>query len=387
MTNPPMQVCTRSVLDSTVPGISFDENGVANYCKIFDALAKKYPRGEQGKREWEETVKKIKEAGKGSKYDCIIGVSGGTDSCYLLHLAKNVYALRPLAVNLDNGWNSDIAVQNIKRVIGKLDIDLETYVINYEEIKDILKSHMKASLPWIDVPTDIAITASLYLTAAREGVKYIFTGNDFRSEGKQPTEWTYGDARQLKYIQNRFGSRKLKTFPNFDLSHILYYGYLRGIKLIRPFYYLEHEKRQAQALLKQTYGWQYYGGHHHENIFTRFAIAYWLPGKFGIDKRKITLSAQVLSNVISRAEALEQLKKPPYDPVQMEQDKEYVIKKLEMTGSEFEKIWSAPNRYFYDYPSYYPLIRTTLRVLKPLLKMILPFEPMLFTEIEVRKQS
>lgn len=382
-----IQICSRSVLDTTVPGIRFDSNGVSNYCEIYDDLSKAYPRGEKGKDDWNKIISKIKTAGASARYDCIIGVSGGTDSCYLLHLAKNEYGLRPLAVNLDNGWNSDIAVQNIKHVVRKLEIDLETYVINYEEIKDILKSFMKASLPWIDAPTDIAITASLYKTAAREGVKYIFTGNDFRSEGKQPTEWTYCDARQLKFIQKKFGTTTLKTFPNFTIYHIFYYGYLRGIRLVRPFYYLAHEKRKAQELLKTLYGWQYYGGHHHENIFTKFAIACWLPEKFGIDKRKITLSAQVLSNNLTRNEALTQLSNPPYDPHEMERDKEYVIKKLGMTAKEFESAWNSPNKYFYDYPSYYPLIKTTLGILQPLLRPILPFKPMIFTEMKVRKQT
>ncbi|MEI7473904.1 MAG: 7-cyano-7-deazaguanine synthase [bacterium] len=207
------KICTRSVFDETVPGITFNEKGEANFCNIHDKLTAAYPRGEEGKQEWLNLVNKIKTKGKNKKYDCIIGVSGGTDSCYLLHLAKE-YGLKPLAVNLDNGWNSEIAVENIKKVISKLDIDLETYVIDYEEIKDILHSYMKASLPWIDTPTDLAITSILYKIANSEGLKHILVGNDFRTEGKQPIEWTYGDTKQLKIIQKLFG----RDLPPFFLT-------------------------------------------------------------------------------------------------------------------------------------------------------------------------
>ena len=205
------KVCSRGVWDESVPGIVFDEQGVSNYAHLFDKLVEAYPRGETGKQEWARLLEMIKAKGKGKRYDCIIGVSGGTDSSYLLHLAKE-QGLRPLAVNLDNGWSSDIAVKNIKKMCTALNIDLETYVIDYEEIKDLLRSYMLAGLPWIDTPTDLAIKAILYKIAAREGIRYVLRGNDFRSEGSQPYEWTYGDGRQLKAINQKFGRVKLKTF-------------------------------------------------------------------------------------------------------------------------------------------------------------------------------
>jgi len=380
-----LRICSKTVLDSTVPGISFDRNGVCNYIRIYDELFHQYPRGEKGLSDWIKMVSLIKEKGKGGEYDCVIGVSGGTDSCFLLHVAKKVYGLRPLAVNVDNGWNSDISVQNIKKVTKQLDIDLETYVIDYDEVKDILKSYMKAGLPWVDAPTDMAIEATLYLVANKEGIKYIFNGSDFRSEGKQPTEWTYGDAKQLKHIQKTFGSKPIKTFPYTTMLKRFYYGFFRGIKVVRPLYYLSYDKQSAQKMLEQNYGWTYYGGHHHENVFTKFAIAYWLPKKFGIDKRKITLTAQVLNNVITRQQALDTLSKSPYDIAQMERDREFVIKKLGLTQEEFNKIWNGDNRLPFDYPSYFPFLKNMLHLLNPLIGLTVPFRPTFLTEMEIRK--
>lgn len=349
-------------------------------------MTKSFPRGEQGNADWDTLVQKIKKKGKGKKYDCIVGVSGGTDSCYLLHLTSE-YGLRPLAVHLDNGWNTNISVKNIKKVISRLNIDLETYVINYEEIKDIMKSYMQAALPWIDFPTDMAIQASLYETAQREGVKYILNGYDFRSEGKQPTEWTYSDGKQLQYIQKKFGGLKLNSFPYFNFTKLFYWGFIKNIKMIRPYNFLEYHKSAAREFLKTKYAWQDYGGHHHENAFTKFAIAYWLPKKFNIDKRKITYSAQIMSGEISRNEALELLSKPPYDIDQMESDKDYAIKKLDLTDKEFEAIWNTPNKTFADYPSYYPLLKKFLRVIKPVFTFIFPWKPAIFYEMEVREQK
>lgn len=246
------QVCTRGVWDTTVPGIMFDENGVSNYSKIHDQLVAKYPRGEKGLQDWKIIVQQIKENGKGKKYDCVIGISGGTDSSYLLHLACG-YVLRALAVNLDNGWNSKISVENIKKLTSKLNIDLETYAVDPDEMNDILLSYMKAALPWVDGPSDQAIKSILYKTAYRKGIKYILSGGDFKSEGKQPSEWTYSDVRQLKYIQNKFGHHKFKTFPYLTIKEIVYLSYIKGIIVISPYNYLDYQKKTAQAFLTKEY--------------------------------------------------------------------------------------------------------------------------------------
>jgi N-acetyl sugar amidotransferase len=377
------QQCVKGLWDGSVPGVKFDERGVSNYAKMFQEFIELYPRGEKGLAEWEGWLKRIRKDGKNRKYDCIVGVSGGTDSCYLLYIAKQS-GLRPLAVNLDNGFSSKTAVENIKKVTNALIIDLETYVIDYEEVKAVLRAYLKASLPWIDGPTDLAIKAALYQIAEREGVKYIFNGSDFRSEGKQPTEWTYSDARQLLYVLKKFEQVKLKSFPYYTIFQFIRFGYLKKIKMLRPYYYLDYEKRIAQDFLKKEYRWEYYGGHHYENIFTRFAISYWLPEKFGIDKRIITLSALVMNGEISRDQALNELKQAPYNANEMQYDKEYVLKKLDMTNSEFEECFSRPNKYYSDYPSYMFLFKTFSKLSISGIKKVLPFMPSIFIERQNR---
>ncbi|GAB3961718.1 N-acetyl sugar amidotransferase [Spirosoma harenae] len=378
-----MRVCTKGVWDDTIPTISFDENGVSNFCKLQEMMMAAYPRGAKGLADWQVLTTAIKETGKHKSYDCVIGVSGGVDSSYLLHLAVQ-YGLRPLAVNLDNGFNSEIAVQNIYKVTSKLGIDLETYVIDYEEIKDLLIAYMKAGMPWIDTPTDLAIKATMYSVAQAEGIRYILRGNDFRSEGKQPKEWTYADAKQLLFIHKAFGSGiPLKTYPLLTLPKMIYSGVVKGIKDIRPFYYLDYKKQDAKRLLIERYDWRDYGGHHHENLFTKFSIAYWLPKKFGIDKRKINLSAQVLSNAITRDEALNQLKQPFAADNELEQTRAYIQKKLDLSDEVFQEIWSAPIRETFDYPSNYKLTLKLAHDFKPLLKRLYAFTPMTLTANQV----
>lgn len=379
------RTCTLGIWNETVPGITFDEDGISNYARIQQHLMQDFPQGEKGKQDWQQTVEGIKAQGKGKSYDCIVGVSGGTDSSYLLHLAKE-YGLRPLAVNLDNGWSSDIALKNIKKMTSALNIDLETYVIDYEEIKDILRSYLRAGLPWIDNPTDQAIHAVLYKYARREGLKTILIGADFRSEGKQPTEWTYSDQKQLRYLHKRFGNVPLKTYPRMSFFQQSYWGYIRGIKLTSPFNYLEYNKQAAQQMLIDQYDWQYYGEHHHENLFTKWVIGYWMYEKFNIDKRIITYSAQVLNNILTRDEALQIVTRKPYKDEKIEEETQFVLKKLDVSKEEFQQVWNAPNKSFTDYPSYYPMIRKFARFIIPITKYILPVKPKLFYEMEQRKE-
>jgi len=379
------QVCTKGIWDESIPGIEFDFDGVSNYAHLFERLVKEYPRGNEGKEIWSRLVEVIKNKGKGRKYDCIIGVSGGTDSCYLLHIALEC-GLRPLAVYLDNGWSSDIAVKNIKKITSALNIDLETYVIDYEEVKDLLRVFMKGSLPWIDTPTDLAIKGILYRIAAKEKIKYILRGNDFRSEGTQPIEWTGGDARVLKYLHKKYGRVKLKTFPNYTLMNLIYYGYFRGIKSIYPYYYIDYQKKNARKELEDLYGWEYYGGHHFENIFTKFVMSYWLPVKFGIDKRIISLSAQILSGEISKDEAINEISKPNFDNSTIDDAIKYVLKKLDFSNEDFNSIMKSKNKQYLDYPSYYPTMVRFNKITYFLLKKILLKKPMALFQIEMRNK-
>lgn len=378
-----MRICTKGVWDETIPGISFDENGVSNYCTLQETMMAQYPRGNKGLTDWKLLVTAMKQAGRGRRYDCVVGVSGGVDSSFLLHTAIK-YGLRPLAVNLDNGFSSEIAVRNIFKVTSKLGVDLETYVINYEEIQDLLRAYMKAGMPWIDTPTDLAIKATMYKVAQAEGIRYILRGNDFRSEGKQPKEWTYADARQLRHIHRRFGSGvRLKSYPMLTLPRIAWAGLLKGIKDIRPYYYLEYRKQDAKRLMTDLYDWQDYGGHHHENLFTKFAMAYWLPRKFGIDKRKINLSAQVLSGAISRDEALAQLQQPVASARDLADIRAYVQKKLALSNADFQQIWAGVARNTFDYPSNYDVSMKLANTLQPVLRRLYAFTPMSVTANQV----
>lgn len=244
---------------------------------------------------------------------------------------------------------------------------------------------MRAALPWIDIPTDLAIKAVLFRVAAKERVKYILRANDFRSEGTQPREWSYGDGRQLAYIHKKFGSVKLKSFPNYTLGNLASNTVVRKIRSYFPLYYLEYNKNMAQSVLTQDYGWEYYGGHHHENLFTKFAISLWLPRKFGIDKRKITYSAQVLSGEMVREEALEALKTPPYDSESLEKEVAYVLKKLDISKDEYGRLLNNMNKYYWDYPSYYPMMRRYNRLSAFAIRQFYPYKPMSLFQIELRQ--
>lgn len=259
------KICSKGLWDESIPGINFDENGVSNYAKMFQELCNAHPRGKEGLKQWENLVDKIKKDGKNKKYDCIVGVSGGTDSSYLLHILKKEYGLKVLAVNMDNGWNSEIAVENIKKMTKDLDIDLFTWVIDYEEVKKVLRAYLFSSLPWVDAPTDLSIGTILYEVAKSERIKYIMNGSDFRTEGKQPVEWTYIDSRQFSFIIKKFENFKVKTYPYHTPFDLMSYKFINGINNIRPYYFLDYQKKLAQEYLLNNYNWLYYGGHHHEN--------------------------------------------------------------------------------------------------------------------------
>ena len=347
------KVCTRCVMDDTVDGIAFDEKGVCTFCHIHDELDKKYPEGTHSKEKLDKIVAKIKNDGKGKRYDCIVGVSGGRDSSYTLYSVVKL-GLRPLAVHFDNGWNSNLAVANIKNICKHLNVELYTHVADWEEFKDLQRSFLKASVPDAEVPTDWVIFSVLYKLANDEGVKYVIQGHSFRTEGTTPITWTYMDGKYIRDIHRKFGTKKITSFPNMSMLNYLYYIFIKRIVQIRMLYYLPYNEKEILTMLSSEVGWQSYGGKHHESKYTGFFQSFILTRKFNIDKRKLHYSALMRSGQMSKNEALEKLKKDPYDGG--EETLDYCLKKLDFTSEEFEKIMSEKPKRFLDYKSYYSTI-------------------------------
>ena len=260
-----MIICKTCIYDETIPAIFFDVEGICNYCRQYEQMQDEYPTGAEGRKRLDELVAEIKKSGKGKKYDVVIGVSGGCDSSYMLHLAKREFGLRPLAVHFDNTWNATIAVENIHKMLEQLDIDLYTHVVGNVEICDLMKSFLKASVPELDTPTDLALAATHYMAAEKYGIKYIWEGHSFRTEGISPIGWFYMDAKYVQTIQKQFGSLPVKSLPMMWLRKWFKWMLVDGIKKLRPLYYLDYDKAEAKKFLSEEYGWQWYGGHHMEN--------------------------------------------------------------------------------------------------------------------------
>lgn len=350
------RTCKRCVSDTTIPGIRFSSQGVCNYCDIHDEMESKYPLGARGQEELAKKVAEIKRQGQGKDYDIIVGVSGGRDSTYALHKVVEL-GLRPLAVHFDNGWNSEIAVTNIKNATTKLGVDLHTIVADWDEFRDLQIAFLKASVSDAEIPTDVAIHGTLHQVAAEEGIRAVVFAHSFRTEGVMPIGWTYMDGRYIQGIHRRFGRRKkLKTIPNFKLTDFFYYTFVRRIEVIPILNYFPYDQKEVDAFLTSELGWTYYGGHHHESFYTHFFQSYLLPRKFGIDKRKVEYSALIRSGQMKRKEALVELREVPY-PYEDELV-DYVISKLELTRDEFEEIVARERKSFHDYPTYYPWIRS-----------------------------
>jgi N-acetyl sugar amidotransferase len=344
-----MKVCKTCIYDETIPAISFDDAGVCNYCRQFDEMQAEYPTGAEGRKRLEEIVAEMKKAGAGKPYDVVIGVSGGCDSSYMLHVAKKEFGLRPLAVHFDNTWNSKIAVENIQTMLEKLDIDLYTHVVDNREICDLMKSFLLASVPEIDTPTDLALAATHYMAAEKYGIKYIWEGHSFRTEGISPVGWFYMDAKYIETVQKQFGNLPIKTLPMLHLRKWFKWMLVGGIKKIRPLYFIDFNKTEVKKFLQSEYGWQWYGGHHMENRTACFVNNYYLPKKFGIDLRRCEFSALVRSGQMSRDEALEEIGLPkPFDEEILDEYK----KRLDLTDEQFEAMMRETPKSFRDYKTY-----------------------------------
>jgi N-acetyl sugar amidotransferase len=355
-----LKICKKCVMDNEGNSeITFNDQGVCNYCFEYEEKYKKRVfTNNQGTKRLIDILNKIKKSKKKNKYDCVIGVSGGVDSTYVA-LKVIELGLNPLAVHLDNGWNSELAIHNIQKMLEKLDIDLYTHVIDWNEFKNLQMSFLKCSTPDGEIPTDHAITSILYQIANKLGIKYIISGNNFISEGIMPKMWAYGhiDWKYISSVHSKFGSIPIKTFPYASLSKIFWYIVARRIKLISILNYLNYDKNKAMKEIKEKLDWKYYGGKHYESNYTKFYQGYILPHKFKIDKRKLHLSALILSNQITRTKALKELKKPIYPLEDINRDVEYFRKKLNLSIDDFEKILNDKPKNFFDYPNHYRVIK------------------------------
>ena len=334
--------CKRCGLDERITSITFNEKGECNFCQLYDTWSIAY------KPELlRNIVSEIKEAGKNNKYDCVVGVSGGCDSSYLLYLTKE-WGLRPLAVHWDNGWNSDIAKSNLSKIIGGLSVDLKTYTADFREYNDINRSFLYASVSDTDIPNDIALETILHKAADEYNIKYILNGHAYQTEGTTPLGWTYMDAKYIQSVHNKFSKIPMKTYPNLWLSQWLKWCVVNKIRHIRPLWYIGYKKPEAKKLLNEKFGWEWYGGHHKENIYTQFAM-YFNFIKFGADMRLIGNAAMVRDGQMSLADSFEATREPVTIP---DETLDKVLTTLEITRDEYAKILKLERKTHHDYETY-----------------------------------
>jgi N-acetyl sugar amidotransferase len=348
------RICTRCIMDTSDPDIAFDDSGVCSHCRVYDQVMKTHVLpGDEGRRRMTAKFDEIRREGQGRRYDCIIGLSGGVDSSYVAWLVKQ-HGLRPLAVHLDNGWNTEAAVRNIENIVKILGIDLHTEVLDWEEFRDLQVAFLKASTPDSEIPTDHAIVASLYRAALREKVRFIVSGGNYVTELMVPLGWSNGhsDWKYIRTLNERFGKRRLKSFPHYSFFDKTYYfPKLKRIEVVSPLNWMEYDKFAVIEFLKREIGWVPYGAKHHESLYTRFYQAYILPRKFGADKRRPHLSCLVNDGRLTRDQALREIQQPIVDEDVLREEKNFVLRKLGLSDDAFEAIMSAPPKQFFDFPS------------------------------------
>lgn len=340
-------------MDTSDPLITFNDEGHCNLCTDFiEKRSLHNYQGEQSDLQLDRLIGQMKGAGQKKEYDCIIGMSGGIDSSYVAWLSK-LRGLRVLAVHMDNGWNSEEAVLNIKNIASKLDIDYESYVLDWEEFRDIQLSFLKASVPEAETPTDVAIPAAMHKIAAKYGVKYIISGGNLATEGILPKSWHYNakDLRYFKHITKKFGTVPVRKFPTFGFLKEFYYKMFKGIKIVYILNYVPFVKDEAMELLTKELDWRYYGGKHYESKYTGFIQSYYLYEKFGIDYRRATFSTQICTGEMTREDALKALETKPYKDEVVAQEKLYIAKKLKISVEEFERIIETAPKWYWDYPN------------------------------------
>lgn len=356
-------ICQKCIFDSLIPNINFDSEGICNYCRQVEDLSFLYGTGtEIGNRKFERILDQIKESKRKGKYNCVIGVSGGTDSSYLIMQAKKKWGLNPLAVHYDNTWNSAVATQNIAKVTKAFDVDLYTYVMNNKESDDIFRSFFLSGVPELDAATDIAFVQVLRSVAAKFGINYIIEGHSFVEEGVSPQGNNYFDGAYIKDVHEKFGTQSIKSYPNLTFIRFMRWLLTTRQVFVRPLWYLNYSKEEAREELQRETGWEYYGGHHLENRLTAFLHTVYNPQKFHIDNRNWSLCAQVRSGKISRDEALEIYRKPPeIDPNLIL----YFKKRLGFGDQEYELVMNGVKRSHNEFKTYKKLFER----LRPIFKI------------------
>jgi N-acetyl sugar amidotransferase len=357
-------------MDTTDPDITFDDRGWCDYCRNYhENILPNWHPDEEGEKELAATAEGIRREGRGRDHDCLIGISGGVDSSYVAYLAKEKMGLNPLLFHVDAGWNSEISANNIQRLVDGLGLDLYTEVIDWPEMKDLQLAFFKAQVANVDTPQDLCFFSSLYNYAAKNNYKYILTGGNYSTECvREPLEWGayyQTDMRFVNDIHRRFGKLTLKSFPTADIfKYKLYYRYIKGVKVFRPLDYVPYIKEDAIRLLTERFGWQKYAQKHHESRFTRFVECFWLPRKFGYERRKAHFSSLILTHQMTRAEALRRIAAPEISEREMMDDFEYVAKKLDLTKTQLQELFDGENRSFRDYKNNLLLINLGTKIMR-----------------------
>lgn len=370
------QICTRCLMDATVPGVKFDAAGVCNHCHIHAKLEQRYPLGAVGKARLEAIANRVKADGQGKRYDCVVGVSGGRDTSYCLYYCKRVLGLRPLAVHFDNGWDSEVAKNNLRKLCTTLEVDLHTVIADWEESKDLTNCTIRASVPYIDLTDDVGIAGTLYRTAEQEGVRYIMASHSFREEGITPVKWMYLDGAYVRGLCQRFSERGWDNLAQFrqqlfvDMKDMLYWMLVKRIKVVNLTNYYDDVGLKVEKILAQECDWEDTFQHHFDNEI--FALVYhYARHKFGIDWRIIELSAKIRTKTITRKQALAELEHLPI--FETPELVAYCLKKQGISPEEYQQLLQQPHRYFSDYPNYYWILRSLKYPIKLLSKLnILP---------------
>jgi N-acetyl sugar amidotransferase len=363
------QICVNCIMDTSDSKISFDSQGKCEYCQnYYSNILPNWHTDQSAFQQLSSQIDNIKREGKGKPFDCLIGLSGGVDSSYLVHLAKNEFGLRPLLYHVDAGWNSQEAVNNIEKLVDGLNLDLYTEVVNWPEMRDLQLAFFRAGVPHLDTPQDHVFFAGLYNFAAKNDVKYILTGANYSTECvREPLEWHYhaSDLRQLKDIHRRFGTRPLKAFPTAGiLKFKIFYRFVKGIRVVKPLNYMPYFKEAAMDMLVERYGWQRYAAKHYESRFTRFYEGYWLIKKFGYDKRRAHFSSLILTGQLTREDALAKIAVLPFTEETVRLDFEYIATKLGITVSDLQAMLDGPNHTFADYKNMMPVLSLGAKVLR-----------------------